>query len=65
MPDQTKQLKSASLTAEYDPNTQELIVTFSNGVPYSHTGFPPDQWSEFEKAPSKGRFYNQRIRGIY
>lgn len=65
MPDQTKQLESASLKAEYDPDTQELIVTFGNGVPYTHSGFPPDQWALFEKAPSKGRFYTQRIRGLY
>lgn len=60
-----KQLQSRTLRAEYDPNTQELIVTFANGVPYSHQPFPQAEWDAFEKATSKGQFYTSRIRGLY
>lgn len=66
MPGATKQLASASLSAQYDPDTQECIVTFAaNGQDYTHSGLPPDLWAQWEKAPSKGRFYTQRVRGIY
>ncbi len=66
MPEAPKQLQSSSLTAQYDPDSQELIVTFTaNGQEYSHSGFPQSEWDAFTKATSKGRFYTSRIRGIY
>ncbi len=65
MADPTIQRLSASLSAGYDKDTQELMITFANGQEYSFTGVPPDVWEGLQKSGSPGRYYNTRIRGVY
>ena len=65
MPEPTVQRLSASIAAGYDKDTQELMIEFQNGQTYSFTGVPPEVWEGLQKAGSPGRYYNQRIRGVY
>lgn len=50
----------------YDSTTGTLAITFKqkNGtsLPY-HYPCPTQTWAEFLAAESKGRFFNQRIKG--
>ena len=57
--------RSGQWGIEYDPEGRELTVTFPNGVPYIYEGVEPDVVERFQKAESKGTFFNQFIRGIY
>ncbi len=65
MPEAPLQRLSASVSAAYDKDAQELTMQFENGQSYVFYGVPPDLWEGLQKAPSPGRFYNQRIRGVY
>lgn len=55
---------SSGIQAGYDKETQELTIVFPNGE-YSFSGVPPDVYEGLLKAPSAGRYYNTRIRGVY
>lgn len=50
---------------DYDPETQQLHVTFHHGGTYTHAGVPVDLYERFLEAPSKGRFYNDVLIGRY
>lgn len=59
-------LRSTSLTsAEYDPSTQELVITFQNGQSYSYSGVPEEVYQGLLKAPSKGAFFWANIKDQY
>lgn len=51
--------------AGYDPEARELIVEFANGTRYSYDEVPPDLFDHFLGADSPGRFFHQRIKGVY
>ena len=65
MPDQGLQRLSASISAAYDKDSQELTVEFENGRSYTYSGIPPDVWEGLVKSGSAGRYFNTRIRGVY
>lgn len=65
MPEPTIQRLSASISAGYDKDTQELVIEFQNGQSYTFEGVPPDVWEGLQKSDSPGRYYNTRIRGVY
>ena len=65
MPEQTIQRLSASISAGYDKDAQELTMQFDNGQSYIFYGVPPDVWEGLVKSDSPGRYYNTRIRGVY
>lgn len=65
MPEAVIQRLSASISAGYDKETQELTIQFENGQSYSFTGVPPDVAEGLAKSSSPGRYYNTRIRGVY
>ncbi len=65
MPEAVIQRLSQSISAGYDKETQELMIEFANGQSYTFTGVPPDVWEGLAKSSSPGRFYNQRIKGVY
>ena len=50
---------------EYDPPARTLFVRFTNGEWYSYAGVPPRVAADFVAAESKGRFFQDRIRGRY
>lgn len=50
----------------YDLNTCTLEVEFkSNGSIWQYPDFPEYLWYEFEASDSKGKFFNQNIRGKF
>lgn len=51
---------------EYDDSAWLLTIVFrSNGDVRVYPDFPPELFSEFEAAKSKGQFYNARIKGQF
>ena len=49
-------------SCDYDPRTEEFTVTFKSGKQYTYR-VPQPVVTEFLSAPSKGEFYNKRIKG--
>jgi hypothetical protein len=50
---------------EYEPELARLTVTFTTGRIYQYFMVPPDVAASFQDAPSKGAFFNTRIRDRY
>jgi hypothetical protein len=49
----------------YDPNTQALTVQFHTGGMYRYEQVPVSIYDDLMKAPSKGKFFIQKIRTTY
>ena len=49
----------------YDPEREELEVLFTTGRRYVYFEVPAHEVTSFEKAFSKGRYFNARIRDNY
>ena len=48
----------------YDAATKTLALRFKTGTKVAlHTGIEPEFAAEFEASPSKGKFWNRRIKG--
>ena len=56
---------SAISSVGYDERKSMLEVEFQSGSVYDYLEVPPKVWKDFLKAPSKGRFFSQRIRGQF
>jgi KTSC domain len=66
MPLERQRLKSSAiLLAEYDTDTQELTLTFSNGSSYDLSGVPPDLFNALVSSDSPGRYFNTYLKGQY
>ncbi len=50
---------------EYEPELARLTVTFTTGRIYEYFMVPPDVAASFQSAPSKGTFFNTRIRNRF
>lgn len=50
--------------ASYDSQTEVLIIE-TNTQDYTFIDVPKDVWTGFKGSESKGRYYNQKIRGRY
>jgi len=48
----------------YDKNTNELYVTLSHGS-YVYSGVPQYVFDEFLVSPSKGTFFNRKVKDVY
>lgn len=60
----TTPVSSSAISAiGYDGST--LVVVFHNTGRYSHHGVPEYIYLRFMKSYSKGRYYNENIRGRY
>lgn len=46
----------------YDPDVQELHVTFKGGAIYCYEGVGPKKAEELEQAHSKGQYLNANIK---
>jgi hypothetical protein len=46
----------------YSPTTRELRVTFTSGRRYAYAQVPPEVHAAFSTAPSRGVFFNHRVR---
>lgn len=56
---------SAISDAEYDPETQQMELTFVNGGPYTFYNVPQDVYDGLGAAPSAGKYYHAFIKGRY
>ena len=50
---------------DYDADGRQLQVTFVSGERYAYGGVPGEVHRAFVEADSKGRFFQQKIRGRY
>jgi lysyl-tRNA synthetase class 2 len=59
-------LQSTALSgASYDPDTEQLEVTFASGGTYTFERVPQAVFEELRDSPSPGQFYHQQIKGQY
>ncbi|QGH76499.1 hypothetical protein SEA_DAUBENSKI_232 [Streptomyces phage Daubenski] len=57
---------SSTMQAIYwNEGTQELVIHFWAGSVIKYTGFTADDYRAFTSALSKGRFYNQYVKGSF
>lgn len=49
----------------YDAASELLSVIFVSGRAYAYEGVPAGLFEQFLRAPSKGVFFNENIRGRY
>lgn len=56
---------SAIKDAEYQSDSQTLILPFPDGSRYSYTGVPQAVYDGLRKANSPGQYYNVEIKGKY
>lgn len=58
--------KAAKPSTEYayDAEKQALTVTFATGT-YLYKGVPADVYSQIESAESKGKTFNELVKGKY
>ena len=56
---------SAILRIDYERGTRILRVTFRETGSYVYFDFPRALYEEFLDAPSKGEFFDERIRDRY
>jgi hypothetical protein len=61
-----ERLDSSSLrSAGYDPAAHVLEVEFLNGGVYQYLEVDDDEYEEFQRAPSKGRYLNTEIKPVH
>ena len=59
-------LVSSTITsAEYDDEARELDITFTSGKKYRYFNVPLEIYAEFLDAGSKGKFFNDNIKGAF
>ena len=56
-------VSSAIPFAEYDPETEEMTVTFTNGQSYTASGVSMEEYEAFVQSPSPGRTWNAVFKG--
>ena len=50
---------------EYDDEARELDITFTSGKKYRYFDVPLEIYAEFLDAESKGKFFNDNIKGVF
>ena len=59
-------LESTTLgSAGHDDQAAVLELQFRNGAVYQYSPVPPQLYRDLLRAESKGRYFNQSIRGRY
>lgn len=56
---------STLATIAYDPSAQLLQLEFRDRSVYRYLGVPAEVHQAFLLSPSKGRFFNRAIRGVF
>jgi hypothetical protein len=51
--------------ADYDPETEELVLTFQSGDTYRYTSVPVSIYSGLTRASSAGSYFHRQIRDRY
>ena len=49
----------------YDADQMELHVIFNDGSLYVYADVPAEIFDQLQIAPSKGRYLNQEVKGVY
>lgn len=66
MPQEQKTFRStAILSGSYDPDSQELEITFQSGKTYTYYNVPEHEWQGLCAADSAGRYVRQHIQPAY
>jgi ABC-type uncharacterized transport system substrate-binding protein len=50
---------------EYDPQTQDLTVTFADGAVFLYSDVPVAEYQRLTRAPSVGKYFYAFIRDSY
>jgi hypothetical protein len=59
-------LVSSTITSvEYDDEARELDIKFTSGKMYRYFNVPLEIYAEFLDAGSKGKFFNDNIKGAF
>lgn len=56
---------SVMTSVGYDPLTRVLEIEFATRAVYQYFGVPPDVYLDLLDAPSQGRLFHDRIRGVF
>lgn len=56
---------SAISAVGYDEASRTLELEFAGGAVYDYDGVPPDEVLGLLEAESRGRYFDERIRGPY
>src|ERR1700730_5580328 len=59
------QVSSTITSVEYDDDARELDITFTSGKTYRYFNVPLEIYAEFLDAGSKGKFFNDNIKGAF
>ncbi len=60
------EVDSSNIAAiSYVPETQGLMVKFNSGSVYTYADVPAEVFDDFKDADSKGKFFNEHIKGVY
>jgi|HubBroStandDraft_6_1064221.scaffolds.fasta_scaffold3839372_1 hypothetical protein len=63
---QSHSVESSTLTAiAYDSNNELLKLQFHDGSIYSYSRVPVELYDALVSAPSKGKYFNSKIRGQF
>lgn len=66
MPMQTIPVASSMISSVgYDPETQELEVTFNQGRSYTYEGVPQAEYDNLVSAQSVGKYFAANIKNVY
>ena len=59
-------LESTSIeSVAYDLQAQILVIVFRKGPIYRYLRVPEEVYRDLMEAPSKGRFFLSKIKGVY
>jgi len=50
---------------DYNPEAKVMSITFKTSGTYDYPDVPEEVYTNFEKAASKGKYYNQVVRWQY
>lgn len=52
-------------SADYDPETEDLSITFQSGGTYTYHGVPPSVYRGLTLAGSAGQFFHRNIKDSF
>ena len=58
-------VSSTIKSVEYDDDARELDITFTSGKTYRYFNVPLEIYAEFLDAGSRGKFFNDNIKGTF
>jgi lysyl-tRNA synthetase class 2 len=51
--------------ATYNPDTEELSITFTSGDTYTYSNVPAETYSGLTRAGSAGQYFHRQIKGQF